>query len=595
MDLVEATRAFYLKHLPGAVVKEEEIQAPCPICARRARGVSGILSVVLDPAGIFTGYFRCGNRCTPGGFAAHFARLAGVEPEDVPGHDPEREPFVHDVVFPPKNLNSEIKRFAALMGEAQFAFFQQLGVSEEVVFEMRIGYNGRYLVYPYIQDDGNGYAARCVLPEREEDWFWHGDERFFEPPFRMFNVGEVERCEGGALFVVEGENALLALREQGYPGIAVPSFQDLEVLGRERLAALRHVIICVRNAPEAQLAARELATRIGYKARILRWPADAARGYTLVDLARDKAGRFQETLHAMVQQAESFSPFSSPAREERVLLQHLDRDRGKTLLGLPTGFAGMDRALSGIRGINIMGGQPKAGKSAFFMQVSTEVAARRHPVIYYDFENGRRKIYMRTLCRMARLSEDEIRLGHVEDAALREQQAREALSAFLPWFRVVTDRKLTPDIMRRHIEFLQHETASDHALVVVDSLHKLPFKDLSERRTGIDEWLRHMESIRDEQNVAFLVVSELSRGQGGNYAGKPDLASFKESGDIEYSADNAMILLPHWDPLDPVSTAERRSSLWLVASRENSPGCIAEYILEYPYWGFQEESGKIEG
>ena len=123
----------------------------------------------------------------------------------------------------------------------------------------------------------------------------------------------------------------------------------------------------------------------------------------------------------------------------------------------------------------------------------------------------------------------------------------------LPFFRVVTDRKLGPDIMRRQIEFLQNETRADHALVVVDSLHKLPFKNLSERRAGIDEWLRHMEAIRDEYNVSFLVISELSRSEDGSYSEKPSLGSFKESGDIEYSADNAMILTPHWDPLAPIS------------------------------------------
>ena len=142
--------------------------------------------------------------------------------------------------------------------------------------------------------------------------------------------------------------------------------------------------------------------------------------------------------------------------------------------------------------------------------------------------------------------------------------------------------------MRRQIDFLQHETRKNHTLVVVDSLHKLPFKNLSERRTGIDEWLRHIETIRDEQNVSFFVISELSRDEKGHYSEKPDLGSFKESGDIEYSADNAMILSPDWDPLDPLMRKERKGILWLVASRENSPGKIGEYLLEYPFWGFKE-------
>ncbi len=89
--------------------------------------------------------------------------------------------------------------------------------------------------------------------------------------------------------------------------------------------------------------------------------------------------------------------------------------------------------------------------------------------------------------------------------------------------------------------------------------------------------------------MAFLVISELSRGEGGHYSDRPDLGSFKESGDIEYSADNAMVLAPHWDPLSHTPTEERKSTLWLVASRESSPGKIADYVLDYPYWGFKEE------
>jgi replicative DNA helicase len=197
---------------------------------------------------------------------------------------------------------------------------------------------------------------------------------------------------------------------------------------------------------------------------------------------------------------------------------------------------------------------------------------------------------MRTLCRLSRLSEDGLRRPDLPgDAQTRLDSAREELRGLLRYFRVVTDRKLSPDVMRRQIDFIKHETRLDMCLVIIDSLHKLPFKNLSERRTGIDEWLRIMESIRDEQKVSFLVISELSRAGEGGYNRMPDLGSFKESGDIEYSADNAIILQPNWDLLDPLSTKVRESSLWLVASRENSPGKIADYMLDFPYWGFVEK------
>ena len=382
---------------------------------------------------------------------------------------------------------------------------------------------------------------------------------------------------------------LLTLKELGYPCIAVPSLSALEVLQLERFAYIKHVLIVFNNTPEAQVAARNLATSLGFKVRILNWPSNVKRDFHLLQLALEKGTEFGAEVAGMIKSSRAFSPFTSPEREHLNFLEELEKEKGKSVLGVPTGFERMDQALNGIRGINIMGGQPKAGKSSFFMQVSTEAARQGVPVIYYDFENGRQKIYLRTLCRLSRLSEEALREQEPDaDTAARLGQAQAELRKMLLYFRVVTDRKLSPDIMRRQIDFIKHETRLDKCLVVIDSLHKLPFKNLSERRTGIDEWLRHMESIRDEQRVAFLVVSELSRGAEGSYSMMPDLGSFKESGDIEYSADNAIILQPNWNLLDPLSTQERKTTLWLVASRENSPGKVGEYMLDFPFWGFKE-------
>ncbi|MBN1850881.1 MAG: AAA family ATPase [Deltaproteobacteria bacterium] len=582
-------RQFYLAHIPGAREEGPLIKAPCPFCRSDADHNPGTLAVYMDPESFFMGYFRCSNRCIPGGFAPYFARIMGIEPQRVPGFDPDREPYVRDIVFPPNNLAADIRRFMGLMRDQENGYFEEFGVSKSVIREMNIGYNGRYLVYPYFQEDGKCYSAHCRLPNKEEDHFWHGNEAFFGQAFQVYNAPEIERCEDGSLFIVEGENNLLTLKELGYPGIAVPSFADLETIDLDRLAFIHHVFLVTNLSPEARVSARYLAGRLGFKARIIQWPSHLKRGYNLCQLSRDKGKDFRSAVSTMIKRSKSFSPFSSVEKEQKLFEEFLERGKGKALLGLSSGFEKMDQALNGIRGINIMGGPPKAGKSCFFMQLSTETARKQTPVIYYDFENGRQKIYTRTLCRLSRLSQEKIRLQDLEpDEAQRLESAYTEFKNILSYFRVVTDRKLSPDIMRRHIDFIQKETHRSETLVVLDSLHKLPFKDLSERRTGIDEWLRHLETIRDEQNVAFLVISELSRGEGGRYSKKPDLGSFKESGDIEYSADNAMILMPDWDPVDPISKKERESSLYLVASREDSPGKIATYVLEYPFWGFRE-------
>ncbi|MBR9982091.1 MAG: AAA family ATPase [Desulfatitalea sp.] len=585
----EAIKAFYETRLPAARWKGHHLTAPCPFCQRAHKESTGQLMVMLNRDSFFRGYFRCSANCVPGGFHAHFARLMGIDGSQVPGFDPDADAYAGSVQYPVRHLGLELDQFTALMGEEQRQHFARIGVSAATLQEMKIGFNGRYLVYPYFQDNGHAYAAHCLLPGREQDQFWHGNEDFFKGEAAVYNAGEIDRAESGALFVTEGEMNLLILKSLGYPAIAVPATADFSALTTDRLSRIAYIFLLVANTPEARLAAREMAVRVGFKARILAWPAALKRGAHLVQVAAYPAMDTAKTVQRMIQLAKAFSPFGSPEKEKRRFLEFLDKEKGKELMGIQTGFEKMDRHLEGLRGINILGGPPKAGKSCFFMQISSEVARRQVPVIYYDFENGRQKIYLRTLVRLSDLAEKKIRSGDLtasEHGVLKQAQTQ--FESLLNHFRVVNDRQLTPDTMRRHIDFIKHETRRDEILVVVDSLHKLPFKDLTERRTGIDSWLRQLEAIRDEQQVCFLVISELSRGKGGGYGETPDLGSFKESGDIEYSADNAMVLMPDWDPLAPVGGGQRKSILWMVASREASPGRVAEYALEYPYWRFKE-------
>lgn len=590
MDHRDPVFDFYKEQLPEAELKNNILTAQCPFCKQHGRTESGTLVVFLNRESYFHGYFRCLNRCSPGGFPLHFARQLHIDLRLVPWFDPDRDYTVSQVDYPVKNLNHEILDFMGKLTDEMICRFTKIGIEAEVLTEMQVGYNGRYLVYPYIQEDGNCYSAHCVHPDRADDTFWYGDESFFSEQFRIFNVEELIRCENGSILIVEGEDNLLTLKQLGLPAIGMPSAAEFVHLNSERLAWIKTIFICVNHNPESETAARELATRIGYKIRLIHWPDSVPRHYSLTQLASEKGKDFQKEVFTLIREAKSFSPFSSPEREFLHFQEQFNLESGESYQTMTSGFSRLDKALGGIHGINIMGGLPKAGKSCFFIQTATEMARNKVPVIYYDFENGRQKIYQRTLSRLSRLTTQQIKTGRLtDDENNRLQSARTELKNMLPWFRVVTDRKLSPKLMRSHIDFLRHETNSDYTLVVIDSLHKLPFKDFSERRTGIDAWLRQLEAIRDELNVSFLVISELTRGDDGQYDSQPQLGAFKGSGDIEYSADNAMVLLPQWDPFGSHPADERHNDLWLVASREHGPGLIGSYRLDYPYWGFSEE------
>ncbi|MBU0479517.1 MAG: AAA family ATPase [Proteobacteria bacterium] len=581
---------FYQNNLQETSLEGATLKGRCPFCERRGREKAGTIVVFLNAAGYFTGYFRCLSRCVPGGFAPHFARLLALDPELVPGYDPDRAPYIQQVVLPITNINQEIPKFQASITKEISDYFAGIGVGAATLAELKVGFNGRYIVYPYFQQNSCSYVARCVSHKKSGELFWHGDENFSTGGLQIFNLPDIEYCEDGTIFVVEGEENLLCLRELGFPGVAVPNAADLAEIDVARFANVRNVFLVVNNSQESEVAARSFASRLGFKARIFQWPFGQERDFNLARLARTEPGKLSETVTGMIKSARAFSPFGSPKREFRIFREELERQKSAEFQDLKTGLPGFDQALGGVHGINIIGGAPKAGKSTLAMQFATGMAARKVPVIYYDFENGRQKVYQRTIARLGKVPVASFVAGSPEgDEKERVAGAEKELRAILEYFRVVNDRKLSPEIMRRHIDFLRHESRRDDIVIVIDSLHKLPFKDFSERRTGIDAWLREFESIRDEHQAAFLVLSELNRQAEDRYDGVPHMGMFKGSGDIEYTADNALVFLPEWDPVKQSAESERVNSLWLVASREHSPGLVARYRFDYPYWGFLEE------
>lgn len=579
---------FYLNYLGGEW--RETITVDCPFCKERGQNGSNRLTVVLNPHSFFRGYFRCLNRCVPGGYPLWFARLAAIPLHQVPDYDPDQDNGDLLAEYPVENINTDVLAYQDRITDTVFDYFNSHGIGKLVLKELRMGFNGRYLVYPYHQDDGNCYAARCVHPEKTDDYFWHGDKRFSREPFNLFNVEDVKRCQNGALFICEGEENLLVLKQLGFPGIAVSHYNGLEKMSASLLENIKTVFICTANSQESDTAARNLASKLGYKARILAWPGNAAKRYDLCQLARDVGISFGEKIGEMVRNSRAFSPFNSPAREFMLFEHALQREQGDEYRGLSSGFPLYDAALGGVHGINVIGGAPKVGKSTFMIQMASEMARKKIPVLYYDFENGRQKIYQRTLCRLARVSVEQLRdAGAQQNHGERYNDIVGLLKSMLFYWRVVNDRKITPELMRKHVDFIRHETRSEYTVVVIDSLHKLPFNEFTEQRTGIDAWLRQMESIRDEMQVSFLVISELTRDATGSYRESPHLGIFKGSGDIEYSADNAMVLYPKVAGSNENAASQKPcNTLWLVASREHSPGRVADYLLDYPFWGFTE-------
>ncbi|MBW2145944.1 MAG: AAA family ATPase [Deltaproteobacteria bacterium] len=573
---------FYLPHLKDAREKDGFLEAACPFGHEEIR-------VDVRPESPFYGLFRCAD-CFDGGFASEFAGRAGIPEEELARLGLLARGEHVPPVFPRGNENRTVRSLHQRLTTGVREDFLRKGIGEKVLARMQVGWDGRHVIFPYIQEDGNCYSYKKVPAVREQEPFWEGLETFRHPPFDLYNVRDVHRALGGVLVITEGEENLLVLKEHGYLVVALQSVSRAESLTTELMSGLQGMILIFRNDEEGRRRGRELAERLGSRARLARWGPEFEAGYDLVGLARDKGKAFPGAFEEIAQAAQPVSPFFLPKSEFAHVVELIERKKQRIFLGIESPFPRLNDAVDGLRGLNILGAQPKVGKSTFVIHLGTEIARTGlSSVIYYDFENGRKTIYMRTLCRLARLSERELvdpNMG--QEAANNYRRALDEFQDVLRGFRVVTDRSLSPQSIRRQIEYLRGETGRSEMMLIFDSLHKLPLESLTDRRSGIDAWLRTLESIRDEEDVTIIAISELGRSASGGYEEKPDMSSFKATGDIEYAADNAYIMTSQIDPYAAQAPESRIVTLWMVASREIIPGKLADYRMLYPYWAFEE-------
>ena len=272
------------------------------------------------------------------------------------------------------------------------------------------------------------------------------------------------------------------------------------------------------------------------------------------------------------------SDLITPADYTDQLIQGWERTRKGELIGIKTGFKALNNHTCGLRGLNILGGGPKVGKSSLVGNIGWDVAQDKIPVLIYDFENGRDRILTRLVCRMARVTEVELRLKGIPEKKKKDYE--EAINKLRDghFFHIVKDaRTVTLDLIKRHVDTVI--TPDGKVLLIFDSLQKLPL-NLDKRREGIDRWLRNFEALRDEYGCAIILVCELKRSGQGHYQ-DAGLGSFKESGDIEYTGDTMFIFRNTDD--------EKLKQLVIEASRDCEPGSVAFYRKVYPYWDFTEE------
>ena len=137
-DYTQAVSEFYKKNLKNSSLDKTRLVGDCPFCAGKGLDGAAKLVVSINPEGFFHGYFRCLNRCVPGGFPLWYARLAKLEPESTPGYDPDREYPLRQIDYPTHSINQEIRKFQDNLTDAVLDDFSCRSATTAVMWSIPI-------------------------------------------------------------------------------------------------------------------------------------------------------------------------------------------------------------------------------------------------------------------------------------------------------------------------------------------------------------------------------------------------------------------------------------------------------------------------
>ncbi|MBR0287433.1 MAG: hypothetical protein IJQ82_00485 [Selenomonadaceae bacterium] len=226
-----------------------------------------------------------------------------------------------------------------------------------------------------------------------------------------------------------------------------------------------------------------------------------------------------------------------------------------------TGFRNLDQHQFFSPGLYVIGATPAAGKTTFCWQLLEQLARQGETCIFCSYEMSKLELFSKSLARelFKRIPSTTITAADIR---------RGAWSANLD--SLVED--FANSKLPLHIFELQDESIDDlltllkplcsdkqkAPVICLDYLQIVPSSKDS-TKLGVDDSVRKLKKFQRDTNSTFFVISSFNRD---NYIKSVSFNSFKESGNIEYTADVVWALqLFVLNSINPGNIADSRQKI----------------------------------
>ncbi|WP_199038122.1 replicative DNA helicase [Glycomyces salinus] len=266
-------------------------------------------------------------------------------------------------------------------------------------------------------------------------------------------------------------------------------------------------------------------------------------------------------------QSEDFAILSDllqPAMDE---IEAIGANQG-VLTGIPTGFADLDRLLSGLQAgqLIIVAGRPGLGKSTAAMDFMRHASLHhRHPSALFSLEMSKLEIVMRLLSAETRVPMHVLRSGDLSDDDWTRLAKRMGDISEAPLF---VDDTASMTMMEIRAKARRLKQRHDLKLVVVDYLQLMTSpKKVESRQQEVSEISRGLKLLAKEIECPVIAVAQLNRGPEQRTDKRPQLSDLRESGSLEQDAD--VVLLLHRDDYYDKESPRAGEADFIVAKHRN--------------------------
>ena len=464
----------------------------------------------------------------------------------------------------PEDLAEFFRQAAANLTKTDY----HRGISIETLKRFNVGFMSQWRVNEkaptsprlIIPNDGGGYLARDTRPNLTEQEAQYKKMRPKGKTISLFNSRALNQTSK-PVFVVEGEIDALSIIDVGGEAVALCSVANIGKLieaVKERANKIPPLIIQLDNDIAGQANIKKLIDGLkeikffSYRHLVLPENYKDANEFLMKDRAK-----FTEWVKAgekldFTAEAEEREKFESEGGANIVNEFANFVLKNKSGGGITTGFENLDKLLDGglYTGLYVVGAISSLGKTTFIMQIADSIAKSGRGVLIFSLEMSKFELIAKSLSRMSFIKS----LEEYQSACY----AKTTRSVLLGRYRNEIDSKIIAEAMQDYSEWGRNihitegignigvaeikakieefkKFRNKAPVVVIDYLQILaPFDLKMTDKQNVDKNILELKRLSRDFEIPILGISSFNRE---NYNAPVSMASFKESGAIEYSSD----------------------------------------------------------